>query len=207
MAIPKVHKDKYTYADYLTWPEDERWEIIDGVAYYWNAPPQKKEAHSIDSMSPAPSRKHQAIVRNLTGIFAFFLKDKPCKAYPAPFDVRLANMHVNNNNIETVVQPDISIFCDPSKLDDRGANGVPDMVIEVLSDSTRNKDLSIKLLLYQKFGVKEYWIIDPSDDTIYVYKPASDGKYQVDHIYNKEEILKVGIFNDLSISVKDIFEM
>ena len=107
----------YTYADYKTWPEDERWELIDGVA--WN-------------MGPAPARKHQGISTNILRELSNYLKDKNCNIYGAPFDVRLPDGSQNDDAVDTVVQPDISVFCDEKRLDDRGAVGAPDLVVEIL---------------------------------------------------------------------------
>ena len=110
---------KWTYTDYLTWPEGERWELINGVAY---------------NMSPAPSRRHQELSGELFRQIANHLKGKQCKVYDAPFDVRLSTAgNESDNYIDTVVQPDIVVVCDPSKLDERGCKGAPDIVIEISS--------------------------------------------------------------------------
>lgn len=191
MGIPKPKFDKFTYADYLTWSNDERWELIDGFAY---------------NMSPAPKRRHQKILVNLVRKFSNYLVKKKCEVYTAPFDVRFCEKNEADEEIENVVQPDISIFCDPSKLDDRGAKGAPDLVVEVLSESTALKDLHEKLLLYQRFGVKEYWITDPDKKQLNVYKLDKQGRYFLERIYLQNDIVTVGIFPDLTIDLKDVFE-
>ena len=151
---------KWTYADYLAWPDDERWEIIDGEAY---------------NMSPAPSRLHQEISGKLFGSFYEYLKGKKCKLYAAPFDVRLPDLAgLTDEKIETVVQPDIVIICDRTKLDERGCIGAPDIVVEILSPATSGYDLKVKYQLYQQHGVKEYWIIHPAEQTLLVYKLGED---------------------------------
>jgi Uma2 family endonuclease len=207
MAIPKIHTKKYSYADYLTWDNEERWEIIDGIVYKWDGRYPNNIQQGVKMMSPAPTRKHQAIVRNLTVLLTTFFKGKTCKVYPAPFDVRLANMYLSDSEIDTVVQPDITVICDSSKLDDKGAKGAPDFIVEVISENTRNKDLSIKLLLYQKFGVKEYWVVDPIENTIYTYALNDDGKYMLLKIYTFDENITSFIYPELKIVIKEIFEL
>lgn len=141
------------YADYLQTPNEEKWEIIDGVPY---------------NMVPYPSLDHQNIISNLQGEFYAYLKGKECKSFVAPFDVRLHVEGKSDHEIKNVVQPDITIVCDKSKLDDKGCNGTPDMVIEVLSPATAKRDRSDKLKLYKVAKVKEYWIIDPFNKTVEV---------------------------------------
>jgi Uma2 family endonuclease len=124
----------WTYADYCSWPDDERCELIDGVAY---------------AMSPAPSRQYQELSGELFRQFANHLKGKPCKVYDAPFDLRLSEQNAASDNyVTTVVQPDILVVCDSSKLDDRGCNGAPDLIVEILSPATAARDLKEKFDLY-----------------------------------------------------------
>ncbi|MBU0763774.1 MAG: Uma2 family endonuclease [Bacteroidetes bacterium] len=190
MAIPKLKEDKYSYADYLTWGDQERWEIIHGFAY---------------AMSPAPGRKHQEVSSNIHRELSVFLKGKKCRVYAAPFDVRLAPAKTEDESVFNVVQPDISVFCDPLKLDDKGAIGAPDLVVEILSESTAWKDMNIKLLLYQEYGVKEYWIVDPGKENLYVYQPDTKGLYKLIRIYSKEEKVQVGLFPELTIDLAELF--
>jgi Uma2 family endonuclease len=191
MAIPKIKRDYFTYTDYLTWDDAKRWEIIYGEAY---------------AMNPAPFTKHQAISINLASEFRFYLKGKSCQAFSAPFDVRLTEKEAADNEIENVVQPDISVFCDLTKLETRGAKGAPDLVVEILSPSSVKMDYGIKILLYQKFGIKEYWIIDPEMKTIEVYLLDLTGKYMPGQKYEVNERVRVSIFPDLEISLSEIFE-
>ena len=143
MAQPlRKEEARYTYADYMAWEDGERWEIIEGVPYL---------------MSPAPTWVHQGISGELFLQIATFLKGKPCKVYAAPFDVRL--FPADDDSDDTVVQPDIVVVCDRSKLDRSGCRGAPDMLVEILSPSTARHDQLVKLQLYKKAGVREYWIV------------------------------------------------
>jgi len=190
MGEPARKMDEhYTYADYVTWSEDERWELIYGIAY---------------NMSPAPTRKHQGIFTNIIREFSNYLKDKNCKIYGAPFDVRLSKGFKVDKDVDTVVQPDISVFCDEKKLDDRGAVGAPDLIVEILSPSTAAKDLREKFYLYEKVGVKVYWIVDPVNETLTVYVLNKNGKYPVGKVYAGEDKIKVNIFDDLEIKMEDV---
>ncbi|MBI4778088.1 Uma2 family endonuclease [Candidatus Desantisbacteria bacterium] len=132
-------EERFTYGDYLKWPDEERWELIDGVAY---------------DMSPAPSRRHQEVVGELFRQFATYLLGKSCKVYVAPFDVRLPECDEADEDIITVVQPDIIVVCDRDKLDDKGGRGAPDIVIEILSPWTAKKDLRTKYNLYERHRVR-----------------------------------------------------
>jgi len=145
---------KWTYADYCTWPDGERWELIDGVAY---------------EMVPGPARLHQEIAGDLYFLLRKCLEGRPCHAYPAPFDVRLAERDEADDSITNVVQPDISVFCSETNLDDKGAKGPPDLVVEILSSSTSGKDTIVKRALYQRHGIPEYWIVDPETRTVYQF--------------------------------------
>jgi Uma2 family endonuclease len=142
---------RFTYADYLAGDEDERYEIIDGEAY----------------MLAAPSRIHQEISGNLYYALRSFLEGKPCKVYAAPFSVRL--FPAEDGSDDTVVEPDITVVCDPAKLDDRGCKGAPDMAIEIVSPSTSRYDRILKFNKYREAGVREYWIVDPEERAIFAY--------------------------------------
>ncbi|HBF34134.1 TPA: Uma2 family endonuclease [Candidatus Sumerlaeota bacterium] len=145
---------KYTYADYLTWPEDERWELIDGVPY---------------NMAPAPTTKHQGIAVALVAILWNFLKGKPCRVFSAPFDVRFSEFVAQEQDLLTVVQPDIAVVCDSKKLDERGCKGAPDFIIEIISPKSGQRDLIEKTALYEKHGVREYWVIHPVDKILWTF--------------------------------------
>lgn len=163
----------------------ERWERIDGVIY---------------DMSPSPSSEHQGIVGNLFREISVSLKGKTCRAYTAPYDV-----YLNGNESGDYVQPDITVVCDLSKIQHKGCVGVPDMVIEVLSPATAKKDKSTKLKAYRKAGVRECWIVDPSNEFVEVYLLTEDGT-TFPTIYNKEDAVIVSILEGLEINLQDIFE-
>lgn len=185
---------RYTYADYLTWQFDEMVELIKGKVF---------------RMSPAPGVMHQLISGNLHGLIWNFLRHKECKVFSAPFDVRLPKFPKTDDDtrVNTIVQPDITIICDPTKLDERGCNGAPDWIIEILSKGTSKKDLTEKFDLYQNAGVKEYWIVHPSEATVIPYRLDSDGQYQLirNRPFVKDEFVPVGVFPDFSIDLNEVF--
>ena len=129
-------------------------------------------------MSPAPSRKHQVILRILNRYFDRYFEHKPCGLYFAPFDVRLINFSksTEDKQVITVVQPDLCVICDDAKLDDRGCIGAPDLVVEILSPGNSKKEMGIKFDLYEENGVKEYWIVEPAENSIFIYT-LINGKY------------------------------
>lgn len=176
-------QQRYTYADYTQWPDDERWELINGEAYAMTA----------------PRRLHQDIVFELGRQIGNYLQGKPCKGYTAPFDVRLPRKDEADAKIETVVQPDLSVICDPAKLDRSGCRGAPDWIIEVLSPSTTLKDMNTKRDLYELHGVQEYWIIHPEDRWLLVYTPDAQGHYGKPGVFGMDEPTATQQFPDLSI--------
>ena len=192
MGIPMRKEERaFTYADYLSWPAEERWELIDGAAY---------------DMSPAPNRRHQGIVTLVSSELYQFLQEKPCDVYVAPFDVRLAaEKDAADNEIINVVQPDVSVFCSEEKLDDAGAVAAPDIAVEVLSPYTSVKDQREKLALYERFGVKEYWIIDPANQTLSVYS-LSDGSYSKPTVYGPEDTFTSSVVEGFQLKLADVFE-
>lgn len=156
----------YTYSQYLTWDLDGITELIRGKIF---------------KMSPAPSSQHQKVSGELFRQIANHLLKKNCQVFAAPFDVRLllSSKEKSDHNITTVVQPDLCVICDPSKIDGRGCLGTPDWIIEILSPQTSSKDLHEKFDVYEEAGVKEYWIVHPQEQTILVYTLGSDGKYSI----------------------------
>jgi Uma2 family endonuclease len=187
----KNNNEHWTYADYLTWPDDERWEIIDGVAY---------------DMSPAPGSSHQRVLGRIFRKIGDHLDGKKCEPFIAPFDVRLSEQQkASDNYIETVVQPDILVVCDKTKLDERGCNGAPDFIIEISSPSTGKNDLTVKYDLYQRHGVKEYWIIHPDEKTVMVFKIAEDGVYDKPERYGGDDKVMVPLLGDLVVDLGEVF--
>lgn len=182
----------YTYSDYLTWRFEEMVELIKGKVF---------------KMSPAPSSSHQEISSNLIRVIGNYLYKKSCKVYHAPFDVRLTTTQFQSNDeIFTVVQPDISIVCDLSKVDAQGCLGAPEWVIEILSPSTKRKDINEKLELYQENGVSVYWIIHPNDQTVLAYSNNENNEFQKSTLYDSSQKIKIELFSDFEIDLKDIFD-
>jgi len=183
---------RYTYADYLTWIDDVRRELIEGFI----------------KMLPAPRRIHAEVSYNISWYLGAILKKNngKCKVFSAPFDVRLPkNGETDNDKIYTVVQPDICVVCDPSKLDDDGCIGAPDMIVEILSPSTGKKDLTEKFVLYEKSGVREYWIVYPKDEAVHVFLLQNDGKYDAGCVYEREVKIPVHVFDGYLLDLQDIF--
>jgi len=162
MPQVQAHSERYNYGQYLDWPDEPRYELIDGVAY---------------AMSPAPTRTHQRFIVELLRQIADALEDSPCEVNIAPFDVRLPENDEADDEITTVVQPDILVVCDPDKLDDRGCKGAPDWVIEVISAGSAAHDRIRKLALYEHHRVREYWIVHPIDRILSIYE-LQDGEYR-----------------------------
>ena len=179
----------YTYADYLLWEFSERVELIKGKIF---------------KMSPAPSRMHQAISRNIEFKLFSHLQKQTCEVYDAPFDVRLSKKK-KDKLIETVVQPDICVICDIAKLDDRGCLGAPDLIVEILSPSTKKKDITDKYVLYEQNEVKEYWIVDVINQTLLKYV-LQNKKYVGEKILDVSENVTSTIFPDLTIELSEVFE-
>lgn len=193
MPQPKIDtNERYSYADYLVWNDDKRWELIAGQP---------------TCMSPAPGRQHQELSGALFNVLYSWLIGKPCRVYSAPFDVRLIETKENvaDDYIDTVVQPDIVVVCDPEKLDDRGCKGSPDLIIEILSPSTARMDMTIKFDLYQHFGVKEYWIVHPKDQTVLVFKLLESGLFGVPDRYCANDMIAVPLLGDLQIDLTKVF--
>ena len=175
----------YTYSDYCAWEDGKRWELIDGKAF---------------AMSPAPSWRHQGLSGNLYLQFATYLKGKACRVFHAPFDVRL-----NADTLDdTVVQPDLVIICDRSKLSGTGCVGAPDMVIEILSPSTARYDRTLKFDIYRRAGVREYWIVDPDTKTLSVHI-LNNGEYMI-RAYTDADIVAVHAIGGCMIDLADVFE-
>lgn len=192
MGLPARKLDRqYTYADYKTWPEDERWELINGVA--WN-------------MSPAPSRSHQWLVMELGRQIANFLKGKTCQVYPAPFDVFFPeDPDQPEDDVCTIVQPDLTVICDSKKLTEKGCFGAPDLVVEILSPYTSRKDLDEKFHLYENSGVLEYWVVDLGYGSIQAFRLSEDGCYGDGEVFVREGKLTSKVLDGFLIDLSDLF--
>jgi Uma2 family endonuclease len=183
---------RYTFADYLTWWDDKRRELIDGFVH---------------KMTPAPVRKHQKISFQFTLSFGNYLLGKKCEVYHAPFDVRLPkNRETEPDKIYNVVQPDITVVCDPDKLDEKGCIGAPDLIVEIISKSSAKRDMKDKYNLYEESGVREYWIAFPEENAIYKFVLSDAGKYELEGMYVEGDIIKPHIFPDLEMEISKIFE-
>ncbi len=178
----------YTYADYLLWKFEERIELIKGKIF---------------KMSPAPSTKHQRILGDLHLVLAPYFKRQKCQIFLAPFDVRLPKKGKNNEQILTVVQPDLCVVCDPEKIDEKGCIGAPDLIVEIISPGNSKKEMRNKFQLYEEVGVQEYWIIHPSEEHILV-NVLEDGKYRTLRPIVDDYITSVK-FPELKIHTSDIF--
>jgi Uma2 family endonuclease len=178
---------QYSYSDYLLWQFSERVEIIKGF---------------ILKMSPAPSRKHQTVSQNVNKYFLNLFNNQSCSVYAAPFDVRLPIKSIKKET--TIVQPDLCIICDENKLDDKGCNGAPDLIVEILSPKNSKHDVDTKFNLYQESGVKEYWIVEPEERIVLVYTLKND-EYIGLKPFTEGEIIKSPLFPEMKISVTDVF--
>jgi len=193
MELSLDMKKRYTYADYLTWLDDQARELINGF---------------IQLMSPAPRVGHARISMNISWKIKTFIERNKgkCEVFAAPFDVRFPKQgETADDKIDTVVQPDICVVCDLSKLDERGCCGAPDMIVEIVSPSTIKKDLTKKFDLYEASGVKEYWIVLPMEKAINVFLLQENGKYDEGTIYEWGGEIPVHIFNNYLLEWEDIF--
>ncbi len=189
MSLP-AKKEQFTFADCLTWNEGERIEIISGEAF----------------MMAPPSSYHQEISMELARQLANFLDGKKCKVYPAPFGVRLFERDGDlPEDVDTMVEPDISVVCDRSKIDKHGCKGAPDLIIEILSPSTRRHDRLVKLNLYQRAGVREYWIVDPDTQSVQVFLLDVGGFLRIHEEYGQEDIAKVNVLDGCFIELSKVF--
>jgi Uma2 family endonuclease len=182
----------YSYADYLLWQFQERVELIKGKIF---------------EMSPAPSRKHQVVSGILNRYLDRYFEHHSCGLYYAPFDVRLINFKksTDDQKVFTVVQPDLCIVCDEAKLDDKGCIGSPDLVIEILSPGNSKKELGIKFNLYEENLIKEYWIVDPTEHSIFVYTLKEEKYIGLKPCIDGERITSP-LFPDLDFEIEKIFE-
>lgn len=183
---PRKSEKPFTYADYKSWPEGERWELIDGAAY---------------AMSPAPKRMHQSLAIQIAGYLDTYFAGKPCRPYIAPVDVFLPDADEPLDEVEHVVQPDAFVVCDKSKLIDEGVRGAPDFIIEVLSPSTAMKDQTEKRRLYESHGVREYWIVNPETLEAFIYL-LKDGRYALPSAADLRQATAVSIFAGLELKVR-----
>ena len=184
MRALRKEERRYTYADYCTWDDGERWELIDGIAY---------------AMAPAPSDGHQSVSGEILFQLSGFLRGKPCKVRSAPYDVRLNA----DGEDDTVVQPDIVVICDSNKITKTGCVGAPDLVIEILSPSTAKHDTHTKFITYKRAGVREYWIVNPETGIVATHILAN-GEY-ISHPYGETDTVPVHVLEGCYISMREVF--
>lgn len=183
-------KDRYSYADYMTWPDDFRCEIIDGLVY---------------DMSAAPTFRHQDIVGKIFVAFSIFLSGKPCIPILSPIDVRFPHIEkCSDEDVFNTVQPDVVVICDKSKITEKYCEGAPDITVEVLSPSTGFKDQTQKLELYEKHGVREYWVVNPLAKYIMIYRHNGDGFDKPDYLKD-DDVIRSHVLKGFEISLREIF--
>jgi Uma2 family endonuclease len=188
MPLPQEHK-RYTYEDYLNWPDDERWELIEGVPH----------------MQAAPSWQHQAITFELGRQFGNYFIGKSCRVFTATFDLVISDDTIEEGKSKNVVQPDLLVVCSKSGLKGTGYFGVPDLIVEVCSPSTIRNDKVLKFNKYEKVGVKEYWIVEPEGKFISIFTLQESKRYGRPEIYTEVDKVKVGIFENLIVDLKLVF--
>lgn len=189
MALP-AEKARYTFADCLAWEKNERIEIVNGEAF----------------MMAPPTVEHQRISGEIFRQLANYLEGKTCEVFAGPFGVRLFEQAGDApEDVDTMVEPDISVVCDSSKLDKHGCKGAPDLIVEILSSSTRRYDRLVKLGLYQRAGVREYWIVNPEDRTVQVMLQDGAGSLRLYEDYGREDMAKVNILEDCLIDLSKVF--
>ena len=187
-ALAKTEPERrFTYADYKEWElkEGERYELIRGEAF----------------AMAGPNTRHQAVSWEIAGQLYGYLQGKPCRAFSAPCDVRL--FYEEDESDDTVVQPDIIVVCDKSKIGDEGIRGAPDLAIEILSPSNTAIEMEEKRCLYQDAGVREYWVVDPKNSRVTVYC-FQDGEILV-KAYEKPDAVPAGIFPDFAVALDRVF--
>lgn len=183
MGFPeKKTPHRFSWHDYREWPEDERWQIIDGQAY---------------CMTAAPNIRHQKITGNLYASIREKLEGKPCTTFIAPTDVVFDDFNI--------VQPDVLVVCDTQKITEANIQGAPDLVIEVISPSNSFMDKKLKLELYERFGVPEYLLVDPVGDLVERYR-LIEGTYGRADIFAWHEELPLVSLPRVAISLWEVFE-
>ncbi len=187
---PDFAYGSYTYADYLTWEIDEMVELIRGKIF---------------RQAAAPRVIHQRISGRIFNTLYNFLEGKPCEVFSAPFDVRLPVASKRNEDIDTVVQPDLCVVCDAEKVDDRGCLGAPDLIVEILSPGNNKKDIKLKYEVYEASGVKEYWVIHPDERTLLIYTLKS-GSYHSSRLFTSGDRIGSVSLPGFELDLEKIFE-
>jgi len=184
----------YSYADYLTWQFEQYVELIKGKIW---------------KMSPAPRSMHQRVSWKIASKIDRYIDNKNCEAFAAPFDVRLYDKKRSekaSKDIFTVVQPDLCVICDNSKIDDFGCLGAPDLIVEILSPGNSKKEMRVKYELYEESGVREYWVADPERQTVQVFTLNENDKFETKKIFVSDDVMHSFIFEDLQIDLNQVFQ-
>ena len=190
MGEARVLEEYYVYGDYKRWDDGLRWELIDGEAF---------------CMSPGPSTAHQSLLMKLGAKLVGYFEGKECQVFAAPFDVMLPDGDEPEDEIDTVVQPDIMILCDKTKLQHNGIKGAPDVIIEILSHSTAQRDFEVKFSLYERAGVKEYVIADPHNRVMFAHRRDPEGRFSLRKAYGADDVLEFGVFPELKIPLSSVW--
>ncbi|MFM8340839.1 MAG: Uma2 family endonuclease [Methylomonas sp.] len=190
MALAFKNTQHYNYGDYLTWSDDVQYELIDGEAFM---------------MSRAPDLAHQEVAGEIYFQVRQALQGKPCRAFMAPVDVRLPKQNEADEQIDSVVQPDLFVVCNSNKLDKRGVRGAPDWIVKVLSPSTASRDQITKRNLYERHGEGEYWLVHPVDRVLTIYR-LENGEYGKPVLSSLEGQTTVGILPEIVISWDELVE-
>jgi Uma2 family endonuclease len=179
----------YTYADYLNWDFEEIVELIKGKIF---------------TKAAAPNRRHQEVSGNLSARLWNYLKNHPCKVYTAPFDVRFSR-NSEYSKIDSVVQPDICVICDLTKLDSKGCFGAPDLIVEILSPGNSRVEVQNKYELYQEYGVREYWVVHPTDCTLLIYT-LLDGKFIPSKLFTSGDRITSIVLPGFELDLEEVFK-
>ncbi|HEY9071661.1 MAG TPA: Uma2 family endonuclease [Candidatus Ozemobacteraceae bacterium] len=190
MTLLQPRNRRYTYADYLTWPDEERWEIVDGEAY---------------AMTPAPTPAHQSVVIELGTQFHAFLRGTPCRVFPAPIDLLIPAGDEPDEEVDTVVQPDLIVICDEKKIGEKRIRGAPDLVIEVSSPATSSRDAILKRRRYERAGAREFWLVHPTDRLVTVFRLGIDKTFDKPLYFDAEGRIDVGVLPGLTIDLAQVF--
>jgi len=179
----------WCYGDYVNWPDDQRWELIDGIAY---------------NMTPAPSFRHQQVVGNIFYLFKQNINNSACHVIASLIDVLMTVNDKDDDKVETVVQPDILVLCDEEKITEKCIRGAPDLIVEVLSPATAKKDEGIKRDLYERVGLQEYWLVHPSDHTINRYI-LENNQYNRSDVFGLGDTITSSRFPELILTLSELF--
>ncbi len=190
MELILTEQKRHSFADYLSWADEARRELFDGLA----------------RLMSAPGRRHQKVSGRLFYTFYNHLRGKPCEVYSAPFDVRLPrNGETRDEQIFTVLQPDLVAVCDLAKLDEKGCLGAPDLVVEISSKSTGTRDFKDKFAIYERSGVREYWIVLSEMDLVQQFVLDGEGKFRLQRVGAPGDSLRSHVLPELEVDLREVF--